>query len=973
MSGPTIFISYKCGDDLALRTVTALEAALIDAGYRVLRDVDIDPGERWSDELWRWLMECSGAVAVAVVTDAATWSDWCRREWSVLAARHSYTGLPVISLLVDVPGHETDILDHLQGVPAGPDALETIIASFAGLEAAPAGPEDYLAAHQAWLRYLYGTAPALGREPFTLSDVYIDTECGSLTWRELHNRDERSSVDPFAEEHGSRHDLIDTVLDRFGDPDFREPVVVQGPAGCGKSAFTLRLANRLADEGLVPVLVRFRDLRFSGFDSVDELLQDALRVAPIGEHPPVPTAPLFGPDQLHRTVRFRGADMCRLVLILDGWDEVTLTGNTRFQSQIDEWLPRLRQHFADRPGLPVRLLLTGRPSTAVDHSGLLRRATPVLTIRPMRPDQLNTYAQRLSSHLADSEWHLDLDRWPQAFDRYQRWFDNRREPGVDVLGSPLLALLAFRTMAEWPHDASDLFAQPTALYHALIDVTVANAGKAEPGPESTVHHGGKSLRRLLQRVAAAITAQNAESISFAELEGRLEDDGALTVWAERATSESTLHDLVIHFYFKSHPDLGCEFLHKSFREYLYAEAILTALAAAGEGCSGPQPPPQRHRDEDFTPGSRHYTASRALTDLLAPTWLTPEVRTHLFWLIERASATEPDQWVGIRDLLADLFEWWAARTHLRIHPERRHGQATWSNAPVVDQLIRELPRDSRPWIASASTLALDAHLGNALIQITAFVHSLLTHHNTAGTRYRQTQQAGEVRFRPFDNEAPQLIARIVASFERPAGHGLVGAVLQNCDLAGAHLAGADLTRADLADADLNRADLTRADLNHANLNHANLDGAHLTRAHLTGANLDGAHLAGAHLTGADLAGAHLAGANLDGAHLAGADLAGAHLTGANLDGAHLAGADLNHANLTRADLNHANLTHANLDDARLIGAHLTGADLTHARLDGTDLTGARLAHARLAHADLSHANLSGANLDGSILDESPWV
>jgi uncharacterized protein YjbI with pentapeptide repeats len=948
MAAPTIFVSYKRDDDEALRTVGAVEAALTEAGLRVLRDVDIEPGQRWSDELWRWLLECSGAVAV--VTEGATRSEWCRREWTVLAARESHAGLPVVPLLAD--GSRTEILDHLRDVRWGPDAGAAVAAAFAGLTASPPDPDDHLAAHLAWLRWQYEGAPALGREPFTLSDVYLHTECGALTWQQVHDG---PSIDPFAEQHGGRHDLI----------------VVQGPAGSGKSAFSLHLANRLAGEGLVPVLIRFRDLRLSGFDALDELLQDAVRVAPVGEHPPPPVEPLFSRAQLDRTVRFRDATICRLALILDGWDEVTLTGSRRFQNQVEELLPRVRQFFSERPGPPVRLLLTGRPSAAVDRSGLLRRATPLLTIRPLRPDQLHTYAQRLSRCLAGGDWQLDLDGWPDAFARYERWFGDRsQEHGIDVLGSPLLALLAFRTMAEWPHDAADLFAQPTALYRALIDVTVANAGKAEAGPEGTVHRGGASLRRLLQRVAAAITAQEGESISFAELAGRLEDDGgALNTWAEQATGEGTLHELVINFYFKSHPDLGCEFLHKSFREYLYAEAVVAALVAAGEDRTGPPPLPGREWGEDFPPGTLHHRASRALVPLLAPAWLTPEVRTHLFWLIEQMAEDEPEQWVNVRDLLVDVYEWWAHRSHLRMHPERHRGRTTWSSPLIVEQIEYELPRDDRPRFTSWSTVSQDAHLGDALLQITAFVHWLLRDRDAAGTRARQSRDTGTVRFRPFDGDGPHVLGRIRSAVDRPGGHGLAGISLRGCDLARVDLTGADLTTADLRDADLREAGLRRADLSNANLAGADLREARLVSAVLMGTHLSNADLGAADLGNADLAHAGLTGANLTSATLADADLWGADLSGANLTGADLNRASLFHAVLAGADLSHASLTRANLTKADLTRADVTKADLAQAHLIEVDLTGADLARANLSEAVLVDVTLTGADLtDANVAD-----
>ena len=728
--------------------------------------------------------------------------------------------------------------------------------------------------------------------------------------------------------------------------------------------------------------MRFRDLRLSSYTTVDELLQDAVRVAPLGEHPPAPSEPLFGRDRLAETAQLGRADICRTVLILDGWDEVALTGSVRFKQQIDELLPRLRERFVGGAGPPMRVLLTGRPSAVVDRSGVLRRETPVLTIRPLRPQQVRRYAAQIAGHLDGADWHLDLDRCERALARYEASFDGVRTGGTDVLGLPLLALLAFRTIAEWQGDVDELFARSTALYSALVDVTAEHAGKAEPGPQGTVHRGGRTLRRLLQRVASVITALGTESVSFAELERRLEDDDALRDWARQATDDNSLHELVVNFYFKGHAELGCEFLHKSFREYLFAEAVIATLEAASTGRAGPHAPPAREWGADFTPGSVHHQVSRSLASLLGPQWLTPEVRNHLFWLVERA-ATGPQrqQWVWIRDLLNDVWGWWGEGVHLRVHPERRKGRDDCLPPPVVELLEEASPVERRDWTYSPSTATIDAHLGDALLHLTAFVHEHIADQPTAGERGCQTRGAGWVGFRPFNSaDAQSLLARLAAARGRPDGHGLSHARLRAVDLSGEDLTSCFLVEADLSGARLQRlrapfvianaADLSRADLGHAILHQGRFHGADLRSASLVGAVLTEAYLVSAHLGCVNLSDADLTDANLTGAFLRRANLTGAILHRINLREAHLGSADLSGANLTEAQLIRANLTGAQFRVAHLGGANLAGANLEGANLRGADLTDANLTGANLSGADLTDANLTGANLSGANLAEA---
>lgn len=80
---------------------------------------------------------------------------------------------------------------------------------------------------------------------------------------------------------------------------------------------------------------------------------------------------------------------------------------------------------------------------------------------------------------------------------------------------------------------------------------------------------GDDLRKLLWATAAAMSVFGDESISHDELERRLKDTDELRGLVEKVSAENWLSSLLISFYFKGGVmELGCEFSHKSFREYL---------------------------------------------------------------------------------------------------------------------------------------------------------------------------------------------------------------------------------------------------------------------------------------------------------------------------------------------------------------------------------------------------------------------
>ena len=979
MSLPNVFISYKRNHPESEALVSKIEKEL--AGeFEFLRDINMQAGKRWTYELYDWLLSCDAAIIV--ISKAANAADWCRREWSVLTARWEVTDLPLIPVCIEVEFFETGILDEIQGTRGfvhSDQTIDKIKDAFADLATRSLTARDYLAAHRAWLRWQYHDAPVFQKEPYALGDVYVEPECSVLLWQEIKEK----KLDPFQDNEagGGRHSMLSTVLDLMGDPDFKDLIVIQAGPGAGKSAFTLRLANELIAKQLQPIIVRFRDLRLSRFSNAGELLDDAIRIGFSDEESPHPEDEIIR-DLLEDRMPFGEASICNTVIILDGWDEVSLTGNESFKAQLTTWLPKLREYFTDKRGTKVRVILTGRPSRGVSHSGVLRKATHVLTMRPIRPKQLQAFATNISQRLADAAndssageqqaaaWTLDTDQLEPVFTHYQDWFDSdndqKSDSTGDFLGNPLLAYLTFRVFAETGQNPNALIDEPTALYHELINITAKYAGKGEDaGLEDAAHRGGERLRRLLQEVAATISILRGESVSYRELEARFEDSELpipkrlLENWHHNADGETALQELVINFYFKGgNTDLGCEFLHKSFREYLFAEAIYNALLDAAADQQGPFKCKVYQYWEDFERDSSEYLLSRRLSYLLAPQWLSSEVRTHLFWLIDRGVTADSDQWHWIRDAVLEVYAWWAEGATIRHQPTRSRIGARWES-PYVDALFQKIiPFDDNATFYPVRTSILDSHLGDALMQLTAWIF------------YRLADDArSEIAYdRRSDLYCSMWNNRI---YFKPGGEGFFRALVNKFDTEGwrdasgiSHML---LPAINLKGENFQLGPAIKTFLFRANLSRANLSRADLTGANLSSSNLTEANLRGANLSEADLRVANLSRADLTGAYVRVANLSSSNLTEANLRGANLSEADLTKADLTKADLSETDLTGSNLSSSNLTEANLRGANLSEADLTKADLTKADLSETDLRGADLTGANLTEANIEDAIL------
>src|SRR5215510_8732016 len=835
--------------------------------------------------------------------------------------------------------------------------------------------------HAKYQRDQYLSEPLFKREPYALQHIYVSTECGKLAWGEIRGpRDARRGedfarpaerCDPFSENHGGRHNLLDTVMGFITDRNFKEPIVIQGVAGAGKSSFTLRLCAELWVKGFHPLRIRLKRLRLSS--SLVDALNEAVELADEDRLVDLPIArpkDLLLGGEIFRTPYGGDHSLCRYVLILDGWDELDLSDSKPFREKVGEMLREVRRVFLDPQRAPrVRVVVTGRPSPDVVESKFLNDDTPVLTMRPIRPQQLREFAERLDDALGSVPPYVAVenpDEWrvphrhtlDKAFSKYEETFNASlpkydedgkiKEPGrppksnsLEVLGLPLLAYLTIRVMAQSVRSGGPLEKQqavinemvenPTLLYRSLIDLTCEKAGKAafdirDRGDEveRQWREVGWTLRERLRRTAAAMSVLGVEHISREEWKRRaLQNE---TEERETQTAEDhPLTRLMISFYFKGgQPEQGCEFAHKSFREYLFAERVVETLKEYGRRLTEREAErlPSRDYWRDFSreEDRPRYDFSRDLAYLLAPQWVAPNVWDHLQRLIEweisraatasKASADHDqlsglptqalifERWKYVRDGLADLWEWWGDCAHLRPQVKTDRWKKSVIEPPFVEELIRwaaPLTAEENEALPLESATSIDAHLGDALCQICAMVHfyiavndgleriepKKLEYLNSGGNRkcqqHARYDQIEFLLFAPggeavkpghFNPTFRHYFARINSAFGSPLRGFPSRAILNGVHLAGAVLSHADLSdvrldSANLAGARLSLADLAGANLSRANLDCADLAGANLSEAILAGANLPHARLSDALLTGADLSHANLDGANLD--------------------------------------------------------------------------------------------------------------
>ncbi len=237
--------------------------------------------------------------------------------------------------------------------------------------------------------------------------------------------------------------------------------------------------------GFLPIRVPLQHLRVD-MDLFDDIRDIIVRFG--GRQGTACDAELFREKVYSESVSASTRDVSPYIFIFDGWDEINLAADEGFQKRVDRLLESIRRNLTDQNRNIVRVIISGRPSTAIARSGFLRDQTKILLICPIRPSVLRDYVRRLEYALNNprfsgpriENWRLEpIERYEPVLSRYEEEFPEVST--LEVLNQPLLAHLAMRVMANLQGDIGGVISSPTTLYRHLTDLTCKRAGK-DPTP-----------------------------------------------------------------------------------------------------------------------------------------------------------------------------------------------------------------------------------------------------------------------------------------------------------------------------------------------------------------------------------------------------------------------------------------------------------------------------------------------------------
>jgi hypothetical protein len=742
--------------------------------------------------------------------------------------------------------------------------------------------EEALQFHRGKILSRYFEDPVWSQPGLTLDKSYVDLECGSLTWGEITEsiqRGEGSGLNPLDESSAPRTDLLAATLGWLQKENHQEFLVIEGSPGSGKSSFTIRLSVKLDELGYQPIRVRLRDLGKQADDEpIAEIAKKILEV---------------DPTELEYALEH---NQTKAVLILDGWDELTLLPDQNLINRVGTFLDSIRSAVLDRWKGRIPVILTGRPTKAVTTARNMTEKTRVLTIYRFSPAQLRDYLVKLDAiYNTGSNMSPDVDLILQRYE--DDWRLSQGVPAsqvagtTDVIGWPLLAHVAYRLIKECELSRqTSLIADRTMLLRCLTEYYCIHSRKPSDEPFGTEVRSrleAPKLRSLVQETAIAMTVRGTECISHEELRREMELWSSLSIAEQELKLAGAIDPdiFLINYLFKSGVEyLGCEFIHKSLREFAFAQAVVDNLKRSAV----PSDKKQRVYPDNMT---------EARLPILARNWLSREIWDHIerqiSWEIYRESPEfedpiafqrgEPplgiDAWCRIRDKLADRWTSWAQSSHggelLPQTSDQKYDSTSelWKGVSAIDSAFA------------------DARLGAALFRLCATLHGMLAARilETSGLMAHQKnmweefgvtvtasgsqttlQQTPDQRLRFFspgqgDQELAQTmlrssLARINAYYAHTKEE-----LPEKCDLTFLVATGAALERLSFQYCNLSYSNLSESNLSGADMQGADLSGAWLCKSNLTRANLSMADLPYASLRQANLENALLRSANIESA------------------------------------------------------------------------------------------------------------
>ncbi|HLO87654.1 MAG TPA: pentapeptide repeat-containing protein, partial [Nostocaceae cyanobacterium] len=605
-------------------------------------------------------------------------------------------------------------------------------------------------------------------ENFTFADIYVKPKARKVNANgKIVDKDTTFDLEKW---------VIDLLFDK--SPQKQSQVIfIQGGPGRGKSIFCRMFADLVRRDMYhrwIPILIRLRDIvEFQ--PSLEETLRSRLKY--------------YFAVQDDWLINSQN----RFLFILDGFDELRIE---RINNQsVERFIRQVGGFQTDYKG-QHRVILTGR---GMALHGIDRLPPNLERVEVAEMDQD-----------LQSQW---FENWRKQFNTdkttaFQEFLQNKKSCPKAIKELAQEPLLLYMLVAMHRDDELDLskFENASAteakilIYEQAIN-WVLKKQRADNLNDDLTKLKPEALRRLLAEAALCITQSGGESATMQTVKVRLQHDDEvkeLIASAEKEIGEEALKTALCAFYLKSSDGGGVEFLHKSFREFLFADRLKQSLEEWTE-------PGRRGKSFNLDDEQLHWE----IYDLFGHGGLTEEIVEYLMGLLVNSAEFKP---VQLFKRLENFYQLWCNGEFIDASPE---------NYP---QKKMRLLKEQGIKIGQRQ---VDIYAGLNIMILLLELH-----------RYGQAREdlKKEIVFYPSGksdgNSITTQLLKIInysncsdsSLFNSVAGKFLSCAYLSRAYLSRVLLNFVDLRGAELSGATLSNTDLIRTDLRDADLSGANLSG-----------------------------------------------------------------------------------------------------------------------------------------------------
>jgi uncharacterized protein YjbI with pentapeptide repeats/tRNA A37 threonylcarbamoyladenosine biosynthesis protein TsaE len=764
-------------------------------------------------------------------------------------------------------------------------------------------------------------------ENFNLFDIFVLPDFEYYDFRGEFLSSEDIALMYTLDKNYKEMNILELIFGNMVSSENNNIIFIHGDPGVGKSTFSkflFREVSQMFDVGTIHIdLKRFkfaRDFKSAIKQEMEEL------------------SPSF------RLVHF---DLFEMKLILDGFDELHLLSD----GQMHDFLISIKEFNSQYP--KTKIILTGRTTAFQHYLSHIPKNSLMVELNHFSNEQIIQWVQnwlkfkKYDEPLADKILQLDHNK-----NRYEDEDEGIHAEEKEFLVSLPLFLYLFCTMIYEDRELNVeelINLNKWQFYKSLIDWTCATTKYQD---EYNPLHKKMDLIKLAEykrtfnkNVSLSMYHSNKFYITNRDITNRSLLPSILSI-KEEDVSE-LINSFIVLNYMKPKlerhsQEYAFEYIHKSFYEYLTAEALLDLLCDLSGDIL-----------DDSVIARIMYSGFGGfkLGEELLESYLLP--------LLSRVDKTNLNE---IFDNLSSFY-----RTYYLNHKFINENNIDYlSNYLLIypDNAKNKITMESNVLFSLLKLLSFLGEVCGRLFKINQ--NDLTKEFNKVIQFSNDAFKANELKLNFIDLQGSEIENVNLSGIEL-ADSDLSNSSIQFTNLSSSNLVGSNLSNVIIEYSNMDICQLNFTDFSYAKISSSRLEDISLVDSTLTNVEIFKCDLTNAALDRCEMVNVKITQCNLSGVVLDNSDMTYAHLIDVVLDGGSLRQCDLSFSNCSNSSLQRATLRDSTLRSSVFQNADLSYADLSNTDFSDANLAGADLSFANLTNAIFKNSDLSSVNLSNAII------